>query len=129
LKIAFKIIDAPQKPIKINQNIGNVVGEALKNIEQQQLVRTPGTDKAENKSQVIEDAPIIKIVDVILSNAIESFASDIHIEPSAAFPMVQLHGFLGVPFEYRQSHDSRQFLPNALNQTRLLWHKLDPSRP
>lgn len=64
------------------QNIGNVVGEALKNIEQQQLVRTPGTDKAENKSQVIEDAPIIKIVDVILTNAIEGGASDIHIEPS-----------------------------------------------
>jgi type IV pilus assembly protein PilB len=31
---------------------------------------------------VVEEAPIIKIVDVILSNAIEADASDIHIEPS-----------------------------------------------
>ena len=34
------------------------------------------------KPQVIENAPIIKIVDVILTNAIEADASDIHIEPS-----------------------------------------------
>ncbi len=31
---------------------------------------------------MIEEAPIIKIVDVILSNAIEGNASDIHVEPS-----------------------------------------------
>src|SRR4029077_5863514 len=39
-------------------------------------------EKKEAAPQVIEEAPIIKIVEVILSNAIEANASDIHIEPS-----------------------------------------------
>lgn len=65
------------------RNLKRVVGEALKDIEQKEEVRTkPIEDKKEARPQVIEEAPIIKIVDVILSNAIEGNASDIHIEPS-----------------------------------------------
>lgn len=65
------------------QNLKKVVGQALKDF---QTKETPGEKPAAlaeaAKPAVIEDAPIIKIVDVILSNAVEGNASDIHIEPS-----------------------------------------------
>jgi type IV pilus assembly protein PilB len=65
------------------QNLKKVVGEALKDIQtKQDIEQKPLELKKEAKTQVIEDAPIIKIVDVILTNAIEASASDIHIEPS-----------------------------------------------
>ncbi len=65
------------------QNLKKVVGEALKDIQtKQDTEQKPLEIKKEAKPQVIEDAPIIKIVDVILTNAIEANASDIHIEPS-----------------------------------------------
>jgi type IV pilus assembly protein PilB len=44
------------------------------------------TENDENKNsdkKIVEDAPTIKIVEVILQNAIEGNASDIHIEPTA----------------------------------------------
>lgn len=64
------------------RNLKRVVGEALKDIETKEVLEAKPQQKAAEKSSVIEDAPIIKIVDVILSNAIEANASDIHIEPS-----------------------------------------------
>lgn len=66
------------------KNLSSVVGEALKNIEQKETEekKTVNIRPAQLEKLNIEDAPIIKIVDVILSNAIESGASDIHIEPS-----------------------------------------------
>ncbi len=68
------------------KNIKKVVGQALEDIVKKQEVEQKGLqgvvkDK-ETKPEVVEDAPIIKIVDVILINAIEGNASDIHIEPS-----------------------------------------------
>jgi type IV pilus assembly protein PilB len=65
------------------RNLTTVVGQALQDIQIQQesdAAKAPEIRRA--APQVIEDAPIIKIVDVILSNAIEANASDIHIEPS-----------------------------------------------
>lgn len=73
--------------MKGSKNLSVVVGEALDDIKKTQEYET-GTGEGEaqpNKKAAVtpkEDAPIIKIVDVILSNAIESSASDIHIEPS-----------------------------------------------
>lgn len=66
------------------KNIGNVVGQALQDIQltAEAEAAKPAQRVAAIASQVIEDAPIIKIVDVILANAIEANASDIHIEPS-----------------------------------------------
>ncbi len=68
------------------KNIKSVVGEALQDIrqkeEQDKEIKLSTQRQVEVSSQVIEEAPIIKIVDVILSNAIEANASDIHIEPS-----------------------------------------------
>lgn len=66
------------------KNLTSVVGQALKDIQQKEsLERKPETVMREARAgKVIQDTPIIKIVDVILSNAIEANASDIHIEPS-----------------------------------------------
>ncbi len=66
------------------KNLKKVVGEALKDIQTSEAVKLkPSEEKKEAKTtSVIEDAPIIKIVEVILTNAIEASASDIHIEPS-----------------------------------------------
>lgn len=74
--------------LKGSKNLSIVVGAALEDIQ-----KTEDVEKAANfdiheeekkavEAIVAEDAPIIKIVDVILSNAIEANASDIHIEPS-----------------------------------------------
>lgn len=66
------------------QNLKKVVGEALKDIQTKEAATQlkPSETKKEQKPAVIEEAPIIKIVEVILTNAIEANASDIHIEPS-----------------------------------------------
>ncbi len=65
------------------QNLKRVVGQALKDIQTKEDVeQKPIQEQKESRPQVIEDAPIIKIVEVILSNAIEANASDIHVEPS-----------------------------------------------
>ncbi len=65
------------------KDIKRVVGQALEDIEQTQVAeQSKAGVKRESKPQILSDAPIIKIVDVILSNAIEANASDIHIEPS-----------------------------------------------
>jgi type IV pilus assembly protein PilB len=65
------------------QNLKRVVGEALKDIQiKEETAKAPVAEQKQAAPEVIEEAPIIKIVDVILSNAIEANASDIHIEPS-----------------------------------------------
>ena len=66
------------------QNLTKVVKEALLDIKTKEQVelKKPDVKVKEAKPVVLEEAPIIKIVDVILSNAIEGNASDIHIEPS-----------------------------------------------
>lgn len=69
------------------KNLKRVVGQALQEIEKKEAVGDKAAGKtavAEKtaKPEVMEEAPIIKIVDVILQNAIEANASDIHIEPS-----------------------------------------------
>ena len=75
------------EPVLKGKNIKTVVGEALQDIEQREQIEQQSKVIEEKQQQaanpqVLEEAPIIKIVDVILSNAIEADASDIHIEPS-----------------------------------------------
>lgn len=66
------------------KNLKKVVGEALKDFQSKETLgeKKQSAAQAAAKPAVIEEAPIIKIVDVILSNAIEGNASDIHVEPS-----------------------------------------------
>lgn len=69
------------------RNIDSVVGEALLDIEKKDKFEateknTKDPQQPAQQVQGSEEAPIVKIVDVILSNAIDASASDIHIEPS-----------------------------------------------
>lgn len=65
------------------QNLTSAVDEALKDIEKKEdFDRLVKIESRPQQNENIEDAPIRKIVDVILTNAIEANASDIHIEPS-----------------------------------------------
>lgn len=73
------------------KGIGSQVDEALKelgkeeavdakNISEENLSREIDKVQPGEESKIVEDAPVIKIVAVILRNAIEGGASDIHIE-------------------------------------------------
>lgn len=65
------------------KNLTSVVGQALKDFQSQEAsFNRPIVEAKPQKQEVIENAPIIKIVDVMMTNAIEANASDIHIEPS-----------------------------------------------
>jgi len=60
------------------------IGEALKDIEaeqQKEVEKSEESVQTKKVDELIESAPVAKIVDVILENAIEGEASDIHIEP------------------------------------------------
>jgi len=60
------------------------IGEALKDIEveqQKEIEKSQESVQARKVEELIESAPVAKIVDVIIENAIEGEASDIHIEP------------------------------------------------
>lgn len=64
-------------------SLSSTVNEALQDIATTEAGEVKsGSRKKNEEPTVITDAPIIKIVDVILTNAIEGHASDIHIEPS-----------------------------------------------
>lgn len=77
------------KALKGDNDIALVVGQALQDIQQTEAKDKATLGEVGNSITakptgvaIADDAPIIKIVDVILSNAIEAGASDIHIEPS-----------------------------------------------
>ncbi len=72
---------------KGGKSMTSVVDEALEDIKETELHELPALSQVKKVdttalTQTADDAPIIKIVDVILSNAIDASASDIHIEPS-----------------------------------------------
>ena len=73
------------------RGIGNQVGEALNELSDEELSEAKNTSvenlskeiknvKPGEDQKIVEDAPVIKIVAVILRTAIEGNASDIHIE-------------------------------------------------
>ncbi len=63
------------------KNLTSVVGQALQEFQTERDKEVKPRTTAPVPEN-IEGAPIVRIVDVILSNAIEANASDIHIEPS-----------------------------------------------
>src|SRR3989338_10591527 len=88
----FLILESDYESIiKSYKGLGVQVEEALKELDSDEIIDTKGVSE-ENLSKeikniqgsleakIVEDAPVIKIVAVILRNAIEGNASDIHIE-------------------------------------------------
>lgn len=68
-----------------SENITKEVRQALNEVvEKERLEEQKKVTKIEQKieEKIVEEAPISKIVDVIIRHAIEGRASDIHIEPS-----------------------------------------------
>jgi type IV pilus assembly protein PilB len=128
IQIYLASLSAIDVAIGEKKNLTSVVGEALQNIEDKQASeKRTVVIKKESKNAVIEDAPIIKIVDVILSNAIDANASDIHIEPSDNEVRVRyridgvLHTSLSLPHNVLPAIISRiKILANLkIDETRL----------
>jgi len=63
------------------QNQKNEMGQALVEL-QEEIKEEKGKDKAQKLTRLVEEAPVSKMVAVILRNAVEGKASDIHIEPT-----------------------------------------------
>ncbi|MBW6440977.1 GspE/PulE family protein [Patescibacteria group bacterium] len=75
-KDGFEIVSKQYR--KFNKELEDV----LKNVDEQ-IKNKDEIKRKEKKTEVIlEEAPVSKIVDIIVSHAIEGKASDIHIEPS-----------------------------------------------
>ncbi|MEI8175140.1 MAG: GspE/PulE family protein, partial [bacterium] len=93
LNIPFKIFLISKKDYKeilegykgLTTQVDDAIDE-FNNDETEELKNTGSTDKNSEKKKeteeekIVEDAPVIKIVSVVLHNAIEGNASDIHIE-------------------------------------------------
>jgi len=61
-----------------------MVEEAVESFKEDALAESIFDDKEENikkRDEILKDAPVTKLVQVIISHAIEGHASDIHIEP------------------------------------------------
>mgnify|MGYP001599189409 CR=1 FL=1 len=93
-----------QEALRKSQTISAEVGEALAVIQEKEQIggtRRPAAEVATKKMSV--EAPITKIVDVIIKHAITARASDIHIEPQESDLRIRyrvdgiLHSSLIVP--------------------------------
>jgi len=65
--------------LKKYKTMSSEVTEALKELERELKIEAPKVELESGK--VVADAPISRVVDTILKNAIEQKASDVHIEP------------------------------------------------
>lgn len=113
-----------------SQDLGQVVDQALASIQQTAKVEEKKNEEKDKTKaslqQTIQDAPISKIVDVILANAIESNASDIHIEPEDHEIRVRyrIDGILNVALTLPLS-----VLPAIVSKIKILSNlKIDESR-
>jgi type IV pilus assembly protein PilB len=94
------------KPIDYNELIASIKAEALQAEEQVK-------DKPVVIERITEEAPIIKLVDAILSDAVRRNASDIHIEPYEQFYRVRfridgvLHEIMRPPTNLKSALISR----------------------
>jgi len=68
--------------VKQHKNLGDELKDALKNVDERiENVKKEDENSAQVESdRITEEAPISKVVDIIVSHAVEGKASDIHIE-------------------------------------------------
>jgi len=103
------------KPISYDQIIESIEAEALENEEQDSKQKTVTIER------IVEDAPIIKLVDAVLSDAIRRNASDIHIEPYEQFYRVRfridgvLHEIMRPPLRFKSALISRIKVMSSLD--------------
>lgn len=112
--------------LKQYQGIRGGVKKALEELEQHIQTEAVGKKGGTVTQRVLEDAPITKMVAVILRNAVEGGASDIHIEPTREKLRVRfrflgdLHPSLFLPMSAHQAVVARIKILAAM--------KLDESR-
>jgi len=98
--------------LKQRRNISSEAEKALRNLEKEKGGAF-GFDKKTGAGTITEEAPIIKVVLVILRHAIEGNASDIHVEPGKDRLTIRfrlngiLHPSLFLPLELHPSIVSR----------------------
>ncbi len=63
--------------LQLNSELESEISDSVKETGE---VKAKDTKQVGDQDKIVEDAPIIKIVDVIISHAVEGNASDIHIE-------------------------------------------------
>jgi type IV pilus assembly protein PilB len=69
-----QIQDAISRLYRIDSEVGNLAAEAAAGMDDAQDLETVG--------EVVEDAPIIKFVNLLITQAVTDRASDIHVEPT-----------------------------------------------
>ncbi|MDP3982412.1 MAG: GspE/PulE family protein [bacterium] len=98
--------------LKQYKTLKGEVGEALRELEDEmgsEEKKSSGSSKKSDFQRLVGDAPITKLVAVMLRNAVEGEASDIHIEPSKDSVRVrfrllgQLYPSLTLPLRVHQS--------------------------
>lgn len=66
--------------MKQYKTFGEELKNVLENVNQQIIVNEDKQKKEDDIEKIAEQAPVSKVVDIIISNAVEGKASDIHIE-------------------------------------------------
>lgn len=121
LKVEFEIYLSSQEIFEdIIDQYGaaeKAVAEAMKSLQESEYDELFEVDtdkkKDKDKSEVIQDAPVTKLLSVIIKHAIEGKASDIHIEPIEKECRVRfrvdgvLHSSLSIPKEVGRAVISR----------------------
>jgi len=87
-KISYKIflitISVFKEILKKYKTLGKEVTRALEELEtelEEEKIPTRGIEEEEELRRLVEEAPIAKVVAVIIRHAVEGGASDVHIEP------------------------------------------------
>ena len=92
-RVSLITLSTFEKLMKQLRSLRQEATRALQELEQE-IEEDPSTKKEAQASPLKEDAPITKMVAVILRNAVEGGASDIHIEPGRTALRVRFR-FLG----------------------------------
>ncbi|HYE22043.1 MAG TPA: GspE/PulE family protein [Verrucomicrobiae bacterium] len=71
-----------RKSENLNKEVTQALTEVVEKERQEEVKRATVRKDVKIEEKLVEEAPISKIVDVVLRHAIEGRASDIHIEPS-----------------------------------------------
>jgi type IV pilus assembly protein PilB len=85
LELYITSLSSFQSVFRKSENLTKEVKQALSEVaekERQEEIKKATAKTAKIEEKLVEEAPISKIVDVIIRHAIEGRASDIHIEPS-----------------------------------------------
>lgn len=77
-KVSSEIFD---EMIRFYAGPTEMVEEAVKSFQEDTSFRADSEESEERKGEVLKDAPVTKLVQVVISHAVEGKASDIHIEP------------------------------------------------